>query len=82
MVLLRYKSLNNYEIWYKKPSNYGDSIKGELKFYENNKNNHRYKEKYSNIKKLIASDDLKMFADEHLYASHESTTYEWIEYRL
>lgn len=72
----------NYEIWHKEPNQYGDSIKGELKFFDEQKDSHHYKEKYNNLVKLTDSDDLKEFAKEHLFAKEESMTYEWTEYKL
>ncbi|KON87434.1 hypothetical protein AF332_11750 [Sporosarcina globispora] len=72
----------NYEIWHKEPSQYGSSIKGELKFFDEQEDSHRYKEKYNNLKKLMDSSDIKKFAEEHLYAKEESYTYEWTEYKL
>ena len=72
----------NYELWYKAPSEYGDSIKGELKLYDEDKNSSEHISKYRSIKKIDLYDDIKEYADTVLYGSNESVTYEWIEYRL
>lgn len=72
----------NYEIWDKAPSEYGDSIKGELKMFEEHKNYKHYKSKYENLNKITKYQSVKEFAEEELNPYHESTTYEWIEYRL
>ncbi|TCI99993.1 hypothetical protein [Cytobacillus praedii] len=71
----------NYEIWHKEPSQYGDSIKGELNV-RNKEYSHYYKKKHHNLNKLIKCDNLLKFAEEYLDGSSESTTYEWFEYRL
>lgn len=75
----RYK---NYEIWHKKPSEYGDSIKGELKIYDEKENGHYFKKKHDNLNKLTRCENLNEFAENQLFGKHESATYEWIEYKL
>ncbi|MFO1442927.1 hypothetical protein KDN24_06815 [Bacillus sp. Bva_UNVM-123] len=75
----RYK---NYEIWHKKPSIYGNSIKGELSVYDEKENGQYFKKKYDNLNKLMKCGNLNEFAEKQLYAKHESTTYEWIEYKI
>ena len=80
---LQYEDLfTNYEIWHKKPSEYGDSIKGELKFYDEEKNAKYHLKKYNSIKKIDQYENLKEYAKEVLNGYSESITYEWTEYKL
>jgi hypothetical protein len=72
----------NYEIWDKQPSEYSDSVKGELKVYDESKYYKRYKSKFENLSKITKYNSVKEYAEDVLDASHESITYEWYEYKL
>lgn len=72
----------NYILWHKKPSEYGDSITGDLKLYDEERNYKDYKKSFDKITKLNKFENLEEFANEVLYPSYQSTTYEWVEYKL
>jgi hypothetical protein len=78
---LRYEDkYKNYEIWHKEPSEYGDSIKGDLKLYDEEKRYKQYKEMSSNTSLLVKCENVRDFAEEKLHGKGESITYEWTEY--
>ncbi|PHA03026.1 hypothetical protein COE51_01400 [Bacillus pseudomycoides] len=71
-----------YEIWSKDMGQYESGIKGDLRLYGGNRGYKSYKKTYDNLNKLYKCDDIKEFAENELYGSEESYTYEWTEYKL
>lgn len=74
-----YKS---YELWDRETDQYEDLIAGDIRPYNDDINFKKYYQALSNVRKLHKTDDLKEFAKNHLYDSHQSYTYKWIEYKL
>lgn len=69
----------DYEIWKRKPYQYGDSIKGSLRHWKNETK--QYKRNYSNLSKLTHCGNFDEYLDQ-LKANYESITYKWTEYEL
>ncbi|MCM3109924.1 hypothetical protein [Lederbergia lenta] len=72
----------NYEIWHKRPSEYGDSIKGRLSSYNRIDSGKENKKRLTSLNKLSKYDDIREYAENKLDGVSESQTYEWTEYRL
>jgi len=69
----------SYEMCDKKPSEYGDSITGNL---DNKKDWKIHKRAFDNLKKLKHSENIMEYAEEKLYGVNDSVKFEWIEYKL
>ena len=72
----------NYTIWHKKPSEYGDSITGDMRLYDEHIHYKKYKSFHDKLNKINFHESIEEYAEEVLYRSNESTTYEWTEYKL